>query len=50
MRHGTGFNELSVVLLFAIGWGILEWVAARGPRTGEREEDSKNDSGHSERQ
>ena len=49
MRHGIGLIELWVVLLFLIGWGILEWLASRLPRTDEREDGSKGDSGHSER-
>jgi hypothetical protein len=56
--------ELWVVLLFGIGWGILEWLASRLPRgeredgsredgsreDGSREHGSKGDSGHPERQ
>jgi hypothetical protein len=64
MRHGIGLIELWVVLVFLIGWGILEWLASRVPHgerdggspengsreEGSREEGSKGDSGHSERQ
>jgi hypothetical protein len=64
MRHGIGFIELWVVLVFLIGWGILEWLASRVPhgergdgsredgsrKDGSREDGSKGDSGHSERQ
>jgi hypothetical protein len=59
MRHGIGLIELWVVLLFLIGWGVLEWLASRLPRgvrddasrdDGSREDGSKGDSGHSERQ
>lgn len=50
MRPWLGLIELGVVLLFGIGWGILEWVASRMPRTSERAEESKSDSRHSKRQ
>jgi hypothetical protein len=45
-----GLIELWVVLLFGIGWGILEWVVSRLPRTREPSEESKSDTRHSERQ
>jgi hypothetical protein len=50
MRHWQGLIELLVVLLFAAGWAILEWVASRMPRTGEQAAPSEGDSRHPERQ
>ncbi len=53
MRHGwLGFIELFVVLMFAIGWGVLELVVLRMDRRKARPPDaaaSKGDAGHAER-
>ncbi len=46
MRHWLGLIELLVVLLFGLGWGILEWVAMRIPREREPAAESEGDSRH----
>lgn len=51
MRHSwLGLIELLVVLMFALGWGVLELVALRLARREADSVDLKGDSGHSERQ
>jgi hypothetical protein len=39
-----GFIEMGVVLMFGIGWGILELVGLRLDRKRERERNQKSDS------
>jgi hypothetical protein len=54
-HYGSGLIELFVVLMFAVGWGVLELVILRMDRR-RREEASRGDgesacdSRHSERQ
>jgi hypothetical protein len=50
MRPWLGLIELGLVLLFGLGWGILEWVASRLPRRDESTQELKGDSRHSEGQ
>ena len=42
--------ELIVVLMFVVGWGVLELVALRMDRRRERAAKSAADSRHAERQ
>ena len=51
MRHSwLGLIELVVVLMFAVGWGVLELVALRLDRRRRAPlVESKSDTGHSER-
>jgi hypothetical protein len=55
--HGLGLIELIVVLMFAVGWGVLELVTLRMDRRrceeasrGVGRHESVCDSRHSERQ
>jgi hypothetical protein len=58
VKHGAaGLIELFVVLMFAVGWGILELVTLRMDHRrraqaldGSVAQDSADDSGHSEGQ
>jgi hypothetical protein len=55
--HAAGLIELFVVLMFAVGWGVLELVILRMDRRrarrivgGDGGADSASDSRHAERQ
>jgi hypothetical protein len=51
MRHALlGCIDLFVVLLFALGWWILERVAASGDRPAPPQADSARDARHPEGQ
>jgi hypothetical protein len=41
-HHWIGLIELFIVLMFLLGWAVLEWVTSRMDR-------SKGDAGHAER-
>jgi hypothetical protein len=49
MTHWGGLIELLVVLLFAAGWGVLEWVTRRMDRrrASTAGDDAAGDSRHS---
>jgi hypothetical protein len=46
--NGLGFIEMGVVLLFALGWGVLELVSLRLDRK-RREERSESKNGSERR-